>query len=359
MPAACAWNASSTPFTSLIVTSPGGVGSSSVQSLAQIMDLPTNDVDNRDRLKHFLAGSGATLLPTRFGSRPLVLFLYDDPTHSLFSFARKGWLNFQAQTLNTSARARQTGVLSNEEHAVRLSCIHYFRHRHALVTKQDYRFASRYDARGCPRPHNESSTWHAPSTVREAKEYECASQAALHTLAPLIHTAHPRDVDILGFHRHFTGWVDAACNGRALFNESSLAAAAVLFARTSELWRHVPALAALLGVDAACIPSRFCRARVINHTSRSSELPATAQYHVAGGRTPLSPSTAATGSAGDAALAGKLKQHLERAFDPLKRLHALVGEFTLVWPPAARAAHDRKVPGACARAALRSGAHSS
>ena len=97
-PSSCAARPASS-VSGVVVTSAGGAGTTSLLLALRLAGLPTNTVDGSDGLKHMRAARSGVRLrraPPPLGTRPLLLFLYDDPVRATLSFARRGWANFQA-----------------------------------------------------------------------------------------------------------------------------------------------------------------------------------------------------------------------------------------------------------------------
>ena len=343
------WQPHATSFSSAIVTSTGGVGSSLVLGLLQALGVPTNDPDNEDHLKHHIADgpalTGSMQLPTHLGARPLVVFVFDDPTRSVLSLARKGWLNNQASHLNSTFFSQADRLAGS------MRCVKESRHAHSNKVHGDghsIRAANgprTTEPRGCPMRDtspSETSTNSSdtssdcatpkmcPKVTAERAMMACSINAALQTLAPHAQT------DFLGLESHFTGWLHAACAGSAIFNHSSIAAPAILFVRSRTFWAHAHELTALFGIDGACIPNRFCTERrsgsaeeyAISHLASN---PSAALMNATSTRT----REGATGGAGSKATgssvgADAVLAELDKTFARLRRMHSLVGDYRLV-----------------------------
>ena len=97
-----------TSYSSIIVSSAGGVGTTSLfHALGQVVPI-INDENDEDKLKHATARQlQARGLPLRYGAAPLLLFVYDDPVRQMLSLARRGWQNFQAFKLGKPVTTAQ------------------------------------------------------------------------------------------------------------------------------------------------------------------------------------------------------------------------------------------------------------
>ncbi|KAL3919334.1 MAG: hypothetical protein SGPRY_005669, partial [Prymnesium sp.] len=231
-------------FTSVIVTSSGGVGTSLLIHTLRLLNVTTNDHTDRDGLKHMRPGS-LRFLPSKFGKRPLVVFVYTDPVRALIALGSKHWLNDQAMKLGSPVN--QDG---EEYDAAEPPCVAAARREH--IQKEA---GILHDLpRGCAlsNPDEEPPP---PSRSSETAKM-CKRAYALKSLTPLA------SYDWVGISRHWGDWVDASCLDGLTANDSIKVP--VLFLRSDQIHRSYVKLAMLLGLDRKCMPQALCKAPRLN-----------------------------------------------------------------------------------------------
>ncbi|EOD40779.1 hypothetical protein EMIHUDRAFT_251046 [Emiliania huxleyi CCMP1516] len=193
----------------VVVTSAGGAGTTSLLLALRLAGLPTNTVDGSDGLKHMRAARSGVRLrraPPPLGTRPLLLFLYDDPVRATLSFARRGWANFQAFRLEAGG-ARFPKPLQN--------------HRCVAAAKREFIDDQRRRREAEPSTSAGSESGRGSSEAGEASlslgghfvgnesVRSCSETVALRGLS-----SPGAAEDWIGLERHWDEWVAAACAGR-------------------------------------------------------------------------------------------------------------------------------------------------
>ena len=240
-------------YSGVVVTSPGGAGTTSLMAHLMEAGVPLNSKGDKDHLKHGLPdGCGTGALRTArppppggwraavdektarvVGPRPLVIFLYDDPAASVLAMTRKGWLAHQAAKL-ASAPSCPSFLPREFRGVANASCVAETKAAHGRKPA-----SSAAVARGCPPGGNATKKGPCGAAL------ECAERGAVEALEPF------RDAcDLTGQERHWHQWVARACDPRS---------GDVLFARASTLGDHWRDLAGLLALGPPdCLPSGLC-----------------------------------------------------------------------------------------------------
>lgn len=276
-------------FSSVIVTSAGGVGTTSLLVSLRSAGYVTNGFSDEDGLKHMLPSAFALKLRRRhsdLGERPILIYLYDDPVRALVSLARRGWANFQAFRFGRGGKVDQKAYKD-------LPCIS--RARRDFITSQrraegaPIANSTPRAALGCRHPGRVQKR--ADGGVDEMRV--CSERLALQSL-----DAHA-ETDWVGLGRHWDAWT-AAMHPHAVTNTSRHPPSlTVVFARASRLWAHSRELAELLEIDLDCMPQSLCSQRVAPPL-------------------PLAPETAAA-----------TLRKLDTTFAELRQKHEEMGEFAV------------------------------
>ena len=324
------------------MTSAGGVGTTTVLRALAAAGLTTNEQANADGLKHVQAAS-VPRWPPRLGRRPLVLFLFDDPTSAMISLARRGWTSSMAHNLEVVRR------LPNEFHNA--ECVVSEREAHI---ERHHRNETASPQLGCPKlasplplssrsadradradhggdvANSEAAAGGSDSggaaaaaaatAAAERRQRRCSDEVALRALAPLA------DHDWLGLETHWDGWVAAACRGEVGGPDGE--ALPVLFARSSRLWMHMARLATALGLTAACMPSELC-----------TPVPTLSERSGGGGSSSGGGGSRGGGGGGGGGGNGssasrETRTRLDRTYGRLRSKQALMGDFAIFRPAA-------------------------
>lgn len=346
-------------FTGVVVTSAGGAGTTTVLRDLAAAGLTTNDQANSDGLKHMQAAS-VPRWPPRLGRRPLILFLFDDPTAAMVSLARRGWTSSMAHSLEVVRRLpnefrdAECVVAEREAHIERhhrnqtapplLGCPHLAsplppssRTAGADHAGSGGDVADGSDAADSGNVSDGAAAEAAAATAAERRQRRCSDEVALRALAPLA------DHDWLGLETHWDGWVAAACRGEVGGPDGE--ALPVLFARSSRLWMHMARLATVLGLEAACIPSELCTpmpalserggsASSSGSSSGGGSRGGTGGGGAAGGGGKNAEIVGKGGNGGDGLTSRETRSRLDRTYGRLRSKQALMGDFAIFRPAA-------------------------